>query len=143
VVTIIGSVLQNTTIQAGVPTGVFTVDPENGNPVPSFRMYIISAYLKFKEKPPKQFENSQPTNTPLTWVEGYITSVVDPLSPSVPLPSALPDSLGTEGLMTSIGDKAGMFYPISRIYDTALDPYLDREILGEKIWGWFDVKSEQ
>jgi hypothetical protein len=142
-VTIIGSVLQNAVIQAGVASGTFTVDPDNGNPVPSLRLYTVSAYLKFKEKPPKQFENSQPIDTPLTWVEGYITSVVDPLSPTVPLPSAMPDSLGSEGLPILLGDKAGTFYPISRIYDTALDPYLDREILGEKIWGWFDAKSEQ
>jgi hypothetical protein len=140
-VTIIGSVLQNSEIQVPIATGGYTVDPQNNNPVPNSRDYVVSAYLKFKDKPPKQLMESQPLDTPCQWVEGYVTSVVDPLSPGVLLPSALPDGVLTPGLQAAIGDTVGVFYPVIRIYDTALDPYLDREILGEKIWGWFDVKS--
>ena len=138
-VTILGSVLQNALLTVPVAIGGSSIDPINGNPVPTVRNYTVSAYLKFVAKPPKQIAATQPADTPYLWVEGYIASVVDPLLPNVPLPSALPDRVATEGVAATIGDRSGIFYPIDRIYDTALNPYLDREILGEKIWGWFDV----
>ncbi len=140
-VTIIGSVLQNTEITAPVATGGSTPDPTSGNPIPNVRNYTVYAYLKFLDKPPKQVAATQPSDTPYQFVSGYVTSVVDPMMPNVPLPSALPGGIAIEGVKAVIGDRSGTFYPVTRIYDTALDPYLDREILGEKIWGWFDVAA--
>lgn len=140
-VTILGSVLQNSKLTAPVAVGGSIPDPENGNPIPNVRNYAVYAYLKFLEKPPKHIAATQPADTPYQFVSGYVTSVVDPLMPDAPLPSALPSGIAVEGLSAAIGDQTGTFYPIARIHDTALDPYLDREILGEKIWGWFDVTA--
>lgn len=138
-VTILGSVLQNTELTVPVSVGGLSIDPINGNPIPNIRNYTVFAYLKFVDKPPKQLAATQPSDTPYYWVEGYVTSTIDPLAPNAPLPSALPSGIATDGVKAVIGDRAGTFYPIARIYDTALDPYLPREILGEKIWGWFDI----
>lgn len=76
------------------------------------------------------------------WVEGNVSEVLDPLTPSVLLPPAMLDGVTREGLNAKIGNTEGIFYPIVRIKETELNPYLDLNILGEEIWGWFDVKTK-
>jgi hypothetical protein len=140
--TILGGVLENSEIDVPIAVGGHTIDPTNGNPIPNVRVYKVYALLDFVEKPPKQFANSQPNDSPMYWVDGNVTQVVDPLAPNVSLPAAVPDGASTEGLSATIGNRRGTFYPVTRIKETELDPYLDLSILGEEIWGWFDAKAQ-
>ena len=121
--------------------GGFTTDPDNGNPIPITRNYQVYAYFKFGEKPPKQIAATQPSDTPYQWVSGYVVDVVDPLSPNVLLPPAMPDAIASEGIATRVGDITGIFYPVVRTPNAALETYVNPSVLGEQIWGWFDVKS--
>lgn len=140
--TILGGVLENSSIEVPIAIGGNTIDPANGNPIPNTRTYTVMALLDFVEKPPKQFANSQPNDSPMIWVDGNVTEVIDPLAPNVVLPAAMPDGISREGLKATIGNTTGIFYPVTRIRETELNPYLDLSILGEEIWGWFDAKAK-
>lgn len=138
--TILGSVLENGEIEVPVAYGGYMIDPITNNPIPNVRIYTVKVLLDFAEKPPKQFANSQPNDTPMIWVDGNVTEVVDPLMPNVILPASMPGSISREGLKATVGNTSGTFYPVIKIKETELNPYLDLSILGEEIWGWYDAK---
>jgi hypothetical protein len=140
--TIIGGVLENGEIDVPVAYGGHTIDPINGNPMPNVRNYLVRVLLDFPDKVPKQFANSQPRDTPLQWCEGNVTEVVDPLMPNVYIPPAMPIDISREGFKAKIGNTEGLFYPVIKVKETELDPYLDLDILGEEIWGWYDIKAK-
>jgi hypothetical protein len=140
--TILGGVLENSSIKVPVAYGGYVIDPVNGNPIPNTRLYTVLALLDFVEKPPKQFASSQPNDSPMIWVDGNVTEVIDQLMPDVILPAAMPDGMARNGFKATIGNVTGIFYPVIKIKETELDPYLDLSILGEEIWGWFDAKAK-
>ena len=137
-VTLIGSALENAICQVNVPIGGFTVDPDSGNPYPNTRSYDVHFYFKDGKQPQRQLAESQPKDTPMMWVEGYVTRVVDPLSPSVILPPSIPDT-SSNCFPCTIGNLVGSFYPLELYQNAAIKQYVDPSILGEQVWGWFDA----
>lgn len=138
--TVLGQVpgLENGTFYIDIPTGTSTIDPETGNPKPNVRRVEVHSFLKCNGQPPKQLANSQPADTPCMWVEGRVTRLVDPLSPTIEFPPMLPERV-PEMVPADISGLKGRFYPIDQIPDKLLTAYGVRDIVGEKVWGWFDA----
>ncbi len=107
--------------------------------MPVIRSVEVHAFLKFNTQPPKQLINSQPSDTPMMWVEGRVTRLVDPLAPMVEFPPMLPERV-PEMVLADINGVKGRFYPIEQIPDKLLATYGVLDIVGEKIWGWFDAQ---
>ena len=136
--TVLGGVLENAVCTVSIPVGGTTLDPDTGNRYPNTR--ALQVYVYFKDgQPPKQLQETQPKDTPMTWVDGYVSRVVDPLSPNVILPPAFPDTSLTRIPCTIGNDKKGSFYPIDRYPNAALNKYVPLAVLGEQVWGWFDI----
>jgi hypothetical protein len=138
--TVIGEVLENATLSVAVGGSSYTTDPDTGNPVPITTDYQIRCYLKSNSKPPKELEQSQPKNTPLTWIDGSITEVINLANPSQKLPPIMPSGT-TEAITAVISGIHGTFYPIARVPSASQLLYIDQSIIGQKIWGWFDVTA--
>jgi hypothetical protein len=137
--TVLGQIpgLENGTFYIDIPTGLSTVDPETGNPKPNVRSIECHAFLKCNGQPPKQLASSQPADTPMMWVEGRVTRTLDPAAPTVEFPPMLPEQV-SEMIPADISGLKGRFYPIAQVPDKLLTTYGVFDILGEKIWGWFD-----
>lgn len=141
-VTLLGSILENAVCTVAVPTGGTTLDPETGNHYPNTRTLLVYLYFKDGSQPPKQLQESQPKDTPMSWVVGYVSRVVDPLSPTVTLPPAFPDTNLTRIPCTIDNAQIGSFYPIDRYENASLNKYVPLAVLGEQVWGWFDIDGE-
>jgi hypothetical protein len=142
VVTALGSALENAVCIVSVPTGGRTIDLETGNPYPNKRDFRVYLYLKYDKLPPKQLQESQPRDVPMMWVEGYVTRVIDPLDESIDLPPNFPSSNLSQIPCTINGSTVGSFFPIPRIESGALHQYVDRSVLGQPIWGWFNSEVQ-
>ena len=131
--------LENGTFYIDIPTGTSIIDPDTGNPHPNTRRIEVHAALKCDKKPPKQLIDSQPADTPMMWVEGRVTRLVDPLAPTLDFPPMMPEQV-SEMVKANISGLDGRFYLIEQIPDKLLTTYGVQDLVGEQIWGWFDAQ---